>query len=310
MGAKRRNIIILSIVMAALLAVLLFLFVSCKADETEHETVDAFLETELPQDDAQITFDVPILMYHHLDPLESGAATMTVAAFEAQIASLADAGYTAVTLHDLVNFVDEGTPLPEKPIVITFDDGYMSNYEYAMPILERYGMCATVFAIGYSFGCDTYKDTGVPIIPHFGADEALEMVRSGVFCIQSHTFDMHASESIEGDGARISVLPLEGESSADYEVALREDIRKSISLLEGACGEEVFALAYPRGYYNLTAQRIFAEEGIRITLTTDEGINTIAMGDPESLYGLKRYNVDESMTPENLLIKIENRGEI
>ncbi len=304
MGAKRRNIIILSIVLAALLAVLLFLCIP--RDNTIEEDTDDFFTEETDK----ITFDVPILMYHHFDPVESGAATMTVAAFEAQIAVLADAGYTAVTLHDLVSFVDEGTPLPEKAIVITFDDGYMSNYEYALPILEKYGMCATVFAIGYSFGCDTYKETGVPIIPHFGENEALAMVNSGVFDVQSHTYDMHQSEAIEGESARISVLPLEGESTADYEAALREDIRKSISLLEGVTGEEVFALAYPRGYYNSTAQRIFAEEGIRVTLTTEEGVNTVVFGEPESLYGLKRYNVDESMTPENLLIKIENRGEI
>ena len=303
---KRR----ISTILAALLAVLLFLTSPWNNDSPDDETVDAFLESDAPQDGAQITSDVPILMYHHLDPTESGAATMTVAAFEAQIAALADAGYTAVTLQDLLNFVDADTPFPEKPIVITFDDGYMSNYEYAMPILEKYGMCATVFAIGYSFGCDTYKDTGIPIIPHFGADEAREMVNSGVFDVQSHTFDMHASESIEGEGARISVLPLDGESTEDYEAALREDIKRSKALIESATGAEVFALAYPRGYYNQTAERIFVEAGIRVTLTTDEGVNTIIKGESDSLIGLKRYSVDESLSGESLIIRIENRGEI
>ena len=305
MGTKKWNIIIFSLAVAALLAVLLFLCVP-KADDPEEDTADTSLESSAPIDEAQITCDVPILMYHHLDPEESGAATVTVATFEAQIGALSEAGYTAITLEDLVSFVDSGTPLPEKPIVITFDDGYLSNYEYALPILERYGMCATVFVIGYSFGCDTYKDTGVPIIPHFGADEALAMVNSGIFDVQSHTFDMHASESIEGDGARISVLPLEGESREDYEAALRDDIRKSIALIEGVCGERVFALAYPRGYYNDVAQSILASEGIRVTLTTEEGVNTVVYGEPESLYAMKRYSVDESMTPEVLLSKIGN----
>lgn len=309
MGTKRRNIIILSIVLAALLAVLLSLFLLCGDDTPEDETVDAFLESDVPPEDTKNTCDVPILMYHHLNPTESGAATITVGAFEAQIASLVDAGYTAVTLRDLVAFVDVGAPLPEKPIVITFDDGYMSNYEYAMPILDEHEMHATVFVIGYSFGADTYKDTGVPIIPHFGENEAREMVNSGVFCIQSHTYDMHASETIEGEDARICVLPLDGETTEEYESALREDIRKSRALIEGITGEDVFALAYPRGYYSAVAQEILVGEGVRVTLTTDEGTNTIVQGDPASLLGLKRYNVDASMTPEDLISKLENRGE-
>ena len=98
MGTKRRNIIILSIVLAALLAVLLSLFLPCGDDTPEDETVDAFLESNVPPEDAKNTCDVPILMYHHLDPTESGAATITVGAFEAQIAALADAGFTAVAI--------------------------------------------------------------------------------------------------------------------------------------------------------------------------------------------------------------------
>ncbi len=252
-------------------------------------------------DDSGYTCDVPILMYHNLDLTEQSDATVTVSDFESHIKALAEAGYTAVTLDELYSYVTEGARLPEKPIVITFDDGYMSNYEYAFPILHGYGMCATVFAIGYSFGCDTYKDTGVGIYPHFGDAEALEMVRSGVIDIQSHTYDMHASEVIEGEDARVTVAALARESEEEYIAALREDIRKSKSLLEGATGEKVTALAYPRGYYNPVSQRVFTEEGIRITLTTEHRKNTVIRGLPQSLLGMGRFSVSGGMTAEELL---------
>lgn len=105
---------------------------------------------------------------------------MTPALFEAQIAALAQAGYTAVFPDDLAAYVNQGKALPDKPIVITFDDGYLSNYEYAWPILEKYGMVATIFMVGATTGnTEHYKDTAYPITPHFSYEQGAEMVASG-----------------------------------------------------------------------------------------------------------------------------------
>lgn len=93
--------------------------------------------------------------------------------------------------------MEKGEALPEKPVVITFDDGYQSNYEYAYPILKKYGMKATIFVIGSSVGKDEYKDTGLPMLPHFGVSEAREMENSGLISIQSHTYDLHQNGECE-----------------------------------------------------------------------------------------------------------------
>ena len=71
--------------------------------------------------------------------------------------------YTGVSFDELQAYVLRGEPLPEKPVVITFDDGYRSNYTLAYPILQKYSMKATIFAVGVSFGTDHYKDTDYAI---------------------------------------------------------------------------------------------------------------------------------------------------
>lgn len=111
----------------------------------------------------EYTAQVPVLMYHHISEEGNDSTELSPEAFEAQIAALAEAGYTSVFPEDLAAYVREGKELPEKPIVITFDDGYLSNYEYAYPILKKYGMVATIFVIGSTVGTRSIIKT--PITP-------------------------------------------------------------------------------------------------------------------------------------------------
>ena len=98
------------------------------------------------------TAEVPILLYHHIteEPGEGGA--VSVETFNEQMTALVEAGYTAVTFADLDAFVSGDGALPDKPILITFDDGYESNYTHAYPILKEHGLKATIFVIGVSVG--------------------------------------------------------------------------------------------------------------------------------------------------------------
>lgn len=140
------------------------------------------------QSSEDYTANVPVLMYHHLDQTGNDSTIITPELFEAQIAALSEAGYTAVFPDDLEAYVRRGTALPKKPILITFDDGYLSNYTFAFPILQKYNMKATIFAIGATMGnTEHYKDTNYPIIPHFSARQAREMADSDLISIQSHT---------------------------------------------------------------------------------------------------------------------------
>jgi peptidoglycan/xylan/chitin deacetylase (PgdA/CDA1 family) len=99
------------------------------------------------------TLRVPILMYHYISNPPAGAdiyrrdLSVPPDRFESHLAYLRDAGYHAITLDDLLYALEEGRPLPDKPIVLTFDDGYADNYTNAFPLLTKYGFTGHFFLI-------------------------------------------------------------------------------------------------------------------------------------------------------------------
>ena len=270
------------------------------ADTPEDYFTDVLSPEPLSPD--EISTQVPILMYHNLSEDVTNSEMVSPEQFEAQIRALSEAGYTGVSFDELQAYVLRGEPLPEKPVVITFDDGYESNYTLAYPILQKYGMKAAIFAIGVSFGKDHYKDTDHAITPHFGAAEAAEMAASGLVSIQSHTYDMHQWPPYEsGSAVRENILPLPGESEEAYVQALTEDFTRSRALLEDATGLPVDVLAYPAGQYSTLAQVTLQSLGVHVTLSTNPGVNTVVRGLPQTLYAMLRFGITEDVTPEALL---------
>ena len=91
----------------------------------------------------------PVLMYHvvHSNPKKAGDYVITPQALEEDLLYLQRQGCTTVVMSDLIAYVQQGTPLPEKPVMITFDDGYYNNYLNAYPLLQKYQMKAVISII-------------------------------------------------------------------------------------------------------------------------------------------------------------------
>ena len=127
---------------------------------------------------------VPILMYHYVSvPPEDADVyrrdlSVTPERFRAQMRYLAEHGYNVISLYDLNLALRWGAPLPPRPVILTFDDGYRDNYENAFPILQEFGYTATFFVI------TSRLDEGHP--SYLSWAQAREMVRSGM-SIESHT---------------------------------------------------------------------------------------------------------------------------
>ena len=243
---------------------------------------------------------IPILMYHHIVPDYEPSSYIVIneSAFREQMTALKNSGYTTLFFHDLLDYVDGKKELPEKPILITFDDGYESNYTIAYPILRQLEMKATISVIGSLVGI---KD--VPgEIPYLSWDEAKEMQDSGFIDIQSHTFALH--DGSRAQYARNNVLRLDLEKSALYADVLRADNEIFVSEMLSHMGREPTVFVYPLGMADILSEAIITEMGYRISVITGDRIGEIKRDDQLSLRGLCRLNAGSDWSGEELLKRI------
>lgn len=281
--------------------------------ETCESHVERLFSDPPAADPSDYTVDVPILLYHHVVEEVQGehnGVAVSRETLERQLRFLAEEGYHAVSSQELIDYVYYGGALPDKPVYITFDDGYYSNYSIACPLLKEYGLKATVFAIGVSVGhMEYYKDTGYSLTPHFGYDEAREMEQAGIIEFQSHTYDMHQWPPFEtGDRVRKTILPLEGEGFEEYAAVLRADLEIYGRERERELGAGFCALAYPQGAYCSWTELLVHESGIPLTLSTStDSRNVLVRGLPQSLYALCRWYATEDTTQEQLAAILRGR---
>lgn len=248
---------------------------------------------------------LPVLMYHHFDDTSKDGTVVTPGRFREQMTALREAGYEAVTVPQVIAFVREGTPLPDKPVLITMDDGYGSNLTVAAPILEETGMRATIFSIGINEGEEYYAHSGEPMWQHrFAFEEAAPWVEKGIIDVQSHTFDMHQLESY-GYSGRDGVRRMRGESAEDYRRALLGDAEAFRERRGDRVATELLALAYPFGYYDMEADKIMREAGYQLTVTIDERMNRLRTGDEACLRMLGRFNVTDHTSGEALVDRLD-----
>lgn len=223
---------------------------------------------------------VPVLMYHDISYLGEGYSK-TPEQFRAQMKELKDAGFHTISYAELVDFVENGTPLPEKPIVITLDDGYHSNYEYAFPILQELDMKAEIALIG---GAIQYTSWGLKW------DEVREMEQSDLVSFQAHTFQMH--EDSTPWGGRLGVLRAQGEPWNRYVETLSADTVKILDAIQRETGVRPIAFTYPRGKWNHLAEALVTQLGCKVTVTTKDGVAQVTQGDPSSLHLMDRIGMD------------------
>jgi peptidoglycan/xylan/chitin deacetylase (PgdA/CDA1 family) len=127
--------------------------------------------------------DVPVIMYHDVVRRKKDVwFDLTAREFEAQMQAIKDAGATVVPLSDVVDHLKTGKMLPAKAIALTFDDNTLGIYEYAYPIMKRFGYHSTQFVHTGKVGITTVKE-------HCTWDQLREMQDSGLVEIGSHTVD-------------------------------------------------------------------------------------------------------------------------
>ena len=188
---------------------------------------------------------VPVLNYHQINDRDENALTVHTDQFEAQMKYLADNGYHTITPEDMVDAWENGQELPDKPVIITFDDGYADNYRNAYPILKKYNLQGTIFLI--SDFVSTYPN-------YLTWTQAEEMQESGLINFESHTL---SHEQLDSTSPKETWNQVDGSKKA----------------LEWHLGKEINFLAYPCGSYDEELQRMVKDAGYKGAFTVNHGLS-------------------------------------
>ena len=240
---------------------------------------------------------VPVLLYHHVNPHRGDLVTLTPNEFEAQLRYLQKRRFRTLFLDELVPFLKGEAILPDRTVALTFDDGYLDNWVYAFPLLVRYEIKATLFAVTSWVEegaarplAGAMGNQALPEIPthreakaRFGQrgrggdsvnwSELKEMVKSGFVDVQSHT---HTHRPISPEGLSIPEIELELRQSRDL---IRERLEVDCRFLSWPWGE-------------FTAEAVVAAKavGFQALLTTRRGSSRPGT----DLYGIPRIPVKRS----------------
>ena len=230
---------------------------------------------------------LPVLMYHSIDYEKGNELRVPKEVFREQMKYLKEKGYTTLTLDELYSFLIKDKPVPEKSVVITFDDGYKDNYENAYPVLKEFGFNATIFVITSTI--DTDKG-------YLTSKQLKELEANGID-IESHTVNHEQLDKLQ------------------YNKQL-DTLKNSKDYIEKTLGKPSKYIAYPFGKWNDNTIKAVKDAGYNMAFTTasgwtnkNEGIYKLHRVYISANYGMKEFerrltnanydNIDKKVSKNN-----------
>lgn len=212
---------------------------------------------------------VPVLMYHEIADAQATSSPLAVApdVFAGQLGYLRDAGFNTLTAGELAAFLADGAgELPERPVVLTFDDGYLDFHTHGLPVIKRNGFTATLFMTTGGMG-DPSMDK-----PMLDWRQLAEVQQAGIE-IGAHTVTH----------PKLDILP---------EKDLWEELSISKSQLEERLRMPVPGLAYPFGYSNHKVRAVARELGYAYAYS----VNNIMATSAATRFTFPRLTVQRTTT--------------
>jgi biofilm PGA synthesis lipoprotein PgaB len=250
--------------------------------------------------------ELTVLSYHEVaDKARSlvPAYAVTPTDFVRQMDWLRNHGFHFVSVGDVIAAREGKAPLPEKAVLITFDDGYQSVYDNAWPILRTFRIPAVINVVGSWLEAKEKVDfDGKPLARGelVSWAELREMSESGLVEVGSHTYDLHrgilgnAEGNLQPATTTHRWFPSKQryEDDVTYRRRVRDDLARNDELILRRTGREPRVIAWPYGRYNRPTREVAVKLGLKVGLTLDDGAN---MHDTP-LWGLRRILVERGMT--------------
>lgn len=223
--------------------------------------------------DTDIKF--PILMYHKISTRQNSWGKYSISPYEleADIKLILARGFTPITISDLIAFNKGIASLPEKPIMLTFDDGNRSDYLYAYPLAQKYNIKIVCSPVG------AYTESNDNV--YLSWDEMTEMEKSGLVEFQNHSYNLH-----NFNNTRKGSLKSSSETESAYELLISEDLARSQALFKEHRIKTPTCFTYPFGMRDDLLLDYVKQAGFSATLGTYAQINILS----DDLYDLRRFN--------------------
>lgn len=252
----------------------------------------------LPVSASEDSPEIPVLMYHILLQDRNDTISVDPVRFREQIEALHTAGYTGITVSQLDAHLQHNAELPPKPILITFDDGYKSNYTEAYPVLKEFSMPATIYAIvSRMYESPTLIKDEYEKITWADAREMNDLVE-----IHSHTYDSHKTVLYNGRSRGLISVPLSTETEEKFRQRITADLILSKQLIEEHLLQPVTSIAYPYGHFSQTTLEVAQELGFTTGFTVQKGLVSRATAIP---LRLNRITADGRWTGTDLVETLE-----
>ncbi len=250
--------------------------------------------------DSKEEITLPILMYHSVlkDPTRSGMYIVTPDLLEKDLQYLKEHQYQTITVSDVVSYVYDGKDLPERPVILTFDDGHYNNLTYLLPLLEKYDMKAVISVVGNYSEQFSQNDAHNPNYSYLTWEDISLLFRSNRIEIANHTYHLHDKTARKGCSIK------KGEKQEEYQRLLKNDLQKLQDALQQKSEIPPPAtFTYPFGYICNESYSVIKETGFLASLSCFEKVNRISR-DPASLYCLGRFNRPAGIPTEQFMKKL------
>ena len=258
------------------------------------------ISINLSNQSTQTRIKVPIIMYHSIlkDKKRNNKYVISPSQLESDMLYIRENGYTTIFVSDLVSYVYDNVPLPDKPIILTFDDGDYNNLTYAYPLLEKYDMKAVISIVGKYTDTYSKSDEANLNYSYLRWKDINDLMQDGCIEFQNHTYNLHSTSKRQGS----KKLPYESVSA--YADVFTNDLLKLQDEFEKNCnGYKPNTFTYPLGAVSKDSIPLIKELGFKASLSCTSGVNYITKN-PECLYLLKRNNRVGSMSTERFFSKL------
>lgn len=239
---------------------------------------------------------LPIIMYHSIlkDESRQGEYVLSPVELESDMLYLKEHGYTPILCQDLISYVYMDEKLPEKPIILSFDDGCYNNVQYVIPLLSKYNMKAVFGVVGTFCDKATEENKPNPNYSYMSWNDCKEAYISGRVEIACHSDNFHTL------GQRTGAKKMESENYDDYRAVFMSDTLNFLNKIKTNSEIIPNTYVYPYGAISEESLQLVKACGFKVSLGVEEKQNYITK-DKECLYRLNRYNRPSGISTEEFM---------